>query len=51
LQWTWLPSLNVQATAQYVIYSKFNGASNNYDGAGRSASDNNTLYLALWFLW
>lgn len=51
LQWTWLPSLNVQATAQYVIYTKFNGASNNYDGAGRSASDNNTLYLALWFLW
>lgn len=51
LQWTWLPTLNVQATAQYVIYNKFNGASANYDGSGRSASDNNTLYLALWLLW
>lgn len=51
LQWTWVPTLNVQATAQYVIYNKFNGASTNYDGAGRSASDNDTLYLALWLLW
>ncbi len=51
LQWTWLPALNVQATAQYVIYTKFNGASSNYDGSGRNASDNNTLYLALWMLW
>jgi len=51
LQWTWLPALNVQATAQYVIYNKFNGASKNYDGSGRSATDNNTLYMALWVLW
>ncbi|MGH8279764.1 MAG: cytochrome C [Gammaproteobacteria bacterium] len=51
LQWTWVPVLNVQATAQYVIYNKFNGSSINYDGAGRSASDNDTLYLALWLLW
>jgi hypothetical protein len=51
LQWTWVPTLNVQATAQYVIYNKFNGGSTNYDGSGRSASDNNTLYLALWLLW
>lgn len=51
LQWTWLPALNVQATAQYVIYNKFNGGSDNYDGSGRSATDNNTLYLALWVLW
>ncbi len=51
LQWTYLPALNVQLTAQYVIYSKFNGNTDNYDGSGRSASDNNTLYLALWVLW
>lgn len=50
-QWTYLPALNVQLTAQYIIYSKFNGGSNNYDGNGRSASDNDTLYLALWVLW
>ena len=50
-QWTWLPAMNVQVTGQYILYGKFNGASTNYDGAGRKASDNNTLYLALWILW
>jgi len=33
---------------QYVIYNKFNGAHSNYDGSGRNASDNNTLYLLAW---
>lgn len=51
VQWTWVPALNVQATAQYIIYNKFNGGSANYDGSGRSATDNNTLYFALWVLW
>jgi len=32
----------------YTGYWKFNGARQNYDGAGRSAADNNTVYLALW---
>lgn len=50
-QWTWLPAMNVQVTAQYILYDKFNGSSSNYDGSGRKASDNNTLYLALWVLW
>lgn len=50
-QWTWLPAMNVQVTGQYILYNKFNGASSNYDGSGRKASDNNTLYLALWVLW
>jgi hypothetical protein len=45
----YLPWLNVKLTAQYTWYSKFNGGSNNYDGVGRNASDNNTLYLLLWF--
>ena len=45
----YLPWLNVKASVQYTWYSKFNGAGNNYDGVGRSASDNNTLYLLLWF--
>lgn len=39
---------NFRVGLQYTAYSKFNGASNNYDGAGRSASDNNTLFLFLW---
>ncbi|MGH8293237.1 MAG: cytochrome C [Gammaproteobacteria bacterium] len=51
LQWTWAPTLNVQASLQYVLYNKFNGGTVNYDGSGRSASDNDTLYLALWLLW
>jgi hypothetical protein len=51
LQWTWLPALNVQATAQYIIYNKFNGGVGNYDGSHRSATDNDTLHLSLWVLW
>ncbi len=45
------PWLNVRLGAQYVAYQKFNGASSSYDVAapGRKASDNNTLYLYLWF--
>jgi hypothetical protein len=45
----YLPWLNVKLSAQYVSYTKFNGDSTNYDGVGRSASDNNALYLLLWF--
>jgi hypothetical protein len=45
----YLPWLNVKISAQYTFYNKFNGAGSNYDGLGRSASDNNTLYLLLWF--
>ncbi len=45
----YLPWLNVKLSAQYTAYSKFNGGSSNYDGVGRSASANNTLYLLLWF--
>ena len=45
----YVPWLNVKLSLQYTSYSKFNGSSNNYDGVGRNASDNNTLYLLLWF--
>ncbi len=45
----YLPWLNVKISAQYTWYSKFNGAGTNYDGVGRNASDNNALYLLLWF--
>ena len=45
----YLPWLNVKVSAQYTWYSKFNGAGTNYDGVGRNASDNNALYLLLWF--
>jgi len=50
LQATYLPWQNTQFTLQYVGYNKFNGSSNNYNGEGRDASDNNTVYLAAWFV-
>ena len=38
------PLLNLRLGLQYTGYFKFNGASNNYDGFGRDASDNNAVY-------
>jgi hypothetical protein len=34
---------------QYVHYNQFDGGSTNYDGAGRNAQDNNTLFAFAWF--
>ena len=45
--WPWQ---NIQLGAQYTGYTRFNGASTNYDGNGRNASDNNTFYLVARFL-
>ena len=42
------PFANARVGLQYTIYDRFDGASSNYDGAGRNASDNNTLFLFLW---
>ena len=33
---------------QYVYYEKFDGGRTNFDGAGRNAHDNNTLFLFAW---
>jgi len=44
----YLPWLNVKLQLQYVGYQKFNGLKTNYDGTGRNASDNNTLYGLVW---
>ena len=44
----YLPWLNVKLQLQYVGYEKFNGLKTNYDGSGRNASDNNTLYGLVW---
>jgi hypothetical protein len=44
----YLPWLNVKLQLQYVGYEKFNGLKTNYDGTGRNASDNNTLYGLIW---
>jgi len=43
--WPWF---NVRFQLQYVIYDRFNGGRRNYDGFGRNASDNNTLFLTAW---
>lgn len=42
------PKSNLKLSAQYIIYNRFNGARTNFDGGGRNASDNNTLYLECW---
>jgi hypothetical protein len=45
--WPWQ---NLQLSAQYTGYTRFNGGSTNYDGAGRNASSNNTVYLVARFV-
>ena len=42
------PWLNLRIGLQYTGYLRFNGGTTNYDGAGHSASDNNTLFLFAW---
>jgi len=44
------PMQNLQLAAQYTGYTRFNGAAINYNGAGRSASGNNVVYLDVKFL-
>lgn len=45
LNLSWWAQQNINFTVQYTGYMRFNGAQNNYDGAGRLASGNNTVYL------
>lgn len=44
------PIQNLDLAVQYTDYTRFNGAATNYDGAGRNAGDNNTVYLLARFL-
>ena len=44
------PWYNTRFSAQYKVYSKFNGAASNYDGFGRDAQANNSLYLNVWLM-
>jgi hypothetical protein len=51
LQASYLPPVwnrRTKIAVQYTIYTDFNGAGTNYDGFGRNASDNNTLYILVW---
>src|SRR3984957_10612853 len=47
---SWWPVQNIGLTCQYTGYTRFNGAAMNYDGSGRNASSNNTLYLVARFV-
>jgi len=44
----WMPVQYVRVGAQYTAYGQYNGAADNYDGFGRNARDNNTLFLFAW---
>lgn len=44
----WMPIQYVRVGVQYTAFSKFNGASDNYDGFGRNARDNDTVFLYIW---
>jgi hypothetical protein len=46
----YLPLDKIRLALQYTIYNKFNGSHTNYDGFGRNASDNNTLYFSVTLL-
>lgn len=47
---SWWPEQNVDLAVQYTGYFRFNGAGTNYDGAGRDASGNNTVYVLARFV-
>jgi len=42
------PWVNLRVGLQYTGYLRFNGGRSNYDGFGRSASQNNSLFLFSW---
>ncbi len=50
LNFSYWPLQNIQLGVQYTGYLKFNGLSVNYDGSGRNASANNSVYLIAWFV-
>jgi hypothetical protein len=41
---------NARLGLQYTIYDRFNGGKAGYDGFGRRATGNNTLYLLAWLV-
>ena len=42
------PWVNLRLGVQYTGYTRFNGGTTDYDGFGRSASDNNSLFVFVW---
>jgi hypothetical protein len=50
LELDWLPRRDLRLAVQYTAWREFNGARSNYDGFGRNAADNNTLYFVVWWM-
>ena len=48
VEFSYTPIQYLRLMLQYTAYTKFNGGTNNYDGSGRNARDNNTLFLNAW---
>jgi len=49
----WLPlpaEQNLKVGLRYTAYTKYNGASSDYNGFGRNASDNNNWFAYMWLL-
>ena len=46
----YLPLANAKLALRYTVWRQFNGARRNYDGFGRDAKDNHSLYLLAWVL-
>jgi hypothetical protein len=42
------PWANFRLALQYIAYARFNGGSGNYDGSGRNARENDTLFVNGW---
>lgn len=49
IEGSWWPQQNFKFGVQYTGYTRFNGQGTNYDGAGRNASANNSVYLIAFF--
>lgn len=47
----YLPWQNIKLAVRYTAYQQFNGGRDNYDGFGRKAADNNSLFLLAWLMW
>lgn len=47
----WMPGVqHAKVALRYTAYTRFNGARDNYDGFGRNARDNNSVFMLVWFL-
>ncbi|RFP09068.1 cytochrome C [Duganella sp. BJB488] len=50
VEFNYLPRRDIRLMLQFTHYDKFNGAKRNYDGFGRAATANDTIYLLGWFM-